>query len=251
MRKIDIFTHIFPRAYADRMSEVAPAYKDAGKRVRGVPMLVDLDERFRVMDRFDEYQQVLSIATPPIEALARPADAIDLARRANDGMAELVHKYPRPVPRFCRLAPAQRSGGSRSRNASRRHRSWRSRHSAVYQCVRQAAGCPGVSAALRRNGCLRSSDLAAPVSRLGDHGLRHRGPLAVRDLVDVRMAVRNERGDGPPRFCRALRYTSESEGHHASHGRDGAVLRGTRRARDGISWGPEHPTRTTPWCSSV
>ncbi len=105
MRKIDIFTHIFPKAYFERMSEVASGYKDAGKRVRGVPMLVDLDERFRVMDRFEGYQQVLSIATPPIEAYARPADAIDLARRANDGMAELVQKYPDRFPGFIASLP--------------------------------------------------------------------------------------------------------------------------------------------------
>ena len=105
MRKIDIFTHIFPAAYIAKMTQVAPNYKDAGKRVRGVPMLVDLDERFRVMDRFDEYQQVLSIATPPIEAFARPADAIDLARRANDGMAELVQKYPERFPGFVASLP--------------------------------------------------------------------------------------------------------------------------------------------------
>jgi predicted TIM-barrel fold metal-dependent hydrolase len=105
MRKIDIFTHIFPPAYVEKMSQVAPDCKDAGKRVRGVPMLVDLDERFRVMDRFDAYQQVLSIATPPIEVFARPADAVDLARRANDGMAELVQKYPERFPGFIASLP--------------------------------------------------------------------------------------------------------------------------------------------------
>jgi predicted TIM-barrel fold metal-dependent hydrolase len=105
VRKIDIFTHIFPRAYAQRMTELAPAYKDAGKRVRGVPMLVDLGERFRVMDRFDGYQQVLSIATPPIEVLASPIDAVDLALRANDGMAELVRKYPDRFPGFVASLP--------------------------------------------------------------------------------------------------------------------------------------------------
>jgi aminocarboxymuconate-semialdehyde decarboxylase len=105
MRKIDVFTHIFPKSYAARMTELAPDYKDAGKRVRGVPMLVDLDERFRVMDLFDEYQQVLSIATPPIEVFARRADAVDLARRANDGMAELVQKYPHRFPGFVASLP--------------------------------------------------------------------------------------------------------------------------------------------------
>jgi uncharacterized protein len=105
MRKIDVFTHIFPKAYVDRMMEVAPGYKDAGKRVRGVPMLADLDERFRVMDLFEGYEQVLSIATPPIEAFARPADAVDLARRANDGMAELVRRYPERFPGFIASLP--------------------------------------------------------------------------------------------------------------------------------------------------
>ena len=99
MRKIDIFNHIFPERYAAKMSEVAPNWKDVGKRVRGVPMLVDLDVRFRVMDTFPGYQQVLSIATPPLEAYA-PSDAIELARIANDGMAELVARYPDRFPGF-------------------------------------------------------------------------------------------------------------------------------------------------------
>ena len=105
MRKIDVFTHIFPKGYADRVAELSPDHKDAGKRVRGVPMLVDLEERFRVMDRFDGYEQVLSIATPPIEVLAGPADAVDLARRANDGMADLVQKYPHRFPGFVASLP--------------------------------------------------------------------------------------------------------------------------------------------------
>jgi aminocarboxymuconate-semialdehyde decarboxylase len=100
MRKIDVFNHIFPSQYVTRMQEVAPGLKDAGKRVRGVPMLVDLDVRFRVMDAFEGYQQILSIATPPIETYANPRDAIDLARRANDGMAELVERHPDRFPGF-------------------------------------------------------------------------------------------------------------------------------------------------------
>jgi predicted TIM-barrel fold metal-dependent hydrolase len=104
-RKIDVFTHIFPSAYVEGMQQVAPGLKDAGKRVRGVPMLYDLDVRFRVMDTFEGYQQILSIATPPIEAFARPADAVDLARRANDGMADLTRRYPDRFPGFIASLP--------------------------------------------------------------------------------------------------------------------------------------------------
>ena len=105
MRKIDIFTHIFPEQYVSRMQEVAPGWKDVGKRVRGIPMLVDLDVRFKVMDAYEGYQQILSIATPPIEVYASPADAVDLARRANDGMAELVGRYPDRFPGFIASLP--------------------------------------------------------------------------------------------------------------------------------------------------
>jgi predicted TIM-barrel fold metal-dependent hydrolase len=105
MRKIDVFTHILPEGYVRRMEEVAPNVKDSGKRIRGVPMLVDLDVRFRVMDAFEGYQQILSIATPPIETFAGPSEAIDLARRANDGMAELVTRYPDRFPGFIASLP--------------------------------------------------------------------------------------------------------------------------------------------------
>jgi len=105
LRKIDVFTHIFPPQYVERMQQVAPGLKDAGKRVRGVPMLVDLDVRFRVMDAFDGYEQVLSIATPPIEAYASPSDAVDLAKLANDGMADLVRRYPDRFPGFIASLP--------------------------------------------------------------------------------------------------------------------------------------------------
>ena len=105
MRKLDVFNHIYPKPYFDLMMAVAPTFKDIGKRMRNIPMLVDLDERFRVMDRFDEYQQVLSIATAPIEVLSRGQDSVDLARAANDGMAALVGKYPDRFPGFVAALP--------------------------------------------------------------------------------------------------------------------------------------------------
>jgi predicted TIM-barrel fold metal-dependent hydrolase len=105
MRKIDIFNHIYPPTYYARLMQVAPNYKDIGKRMRNIPMLADLDERFRVMDTFDEYEQVLSLPTPPIENLASGAGAQDLARAANDGMAELVSTHPRRFPAFIAAVP--------------------------------------------------------------------------------------------------------------------------------------------------
>jgi uncharacterized protein len=105
MRKLDVFNHIYPTAYFDRVMQVAPDYKDVGKRMRNVPMLIDLETRFRVMDRFEGYQQILSIATPPIEAYASPVEAVDLARIANDGMAALVARHPDRFPAFVASLP--------------------------------------------------------------------------------------------------------------------------------------------------
>ena len=91
--KIDVFPHIFPRAFFDRMLQ-APAGGYLQKRMRGVPALYDLDERFRIMDRYDGYRQVLTLGSPPIEALGGPDVTPDLARMANDGMAEIVSRHP-------------------------------------------------------------------------------------------------------------------------------------------------------------
>jgi len=64
------------------------------KRTAAVPCLYDLEERFRVMDRFEGYVQVLTLSSPPVEALGDRALTRDLARLANDEMAELVRRYP-------------------------------------------------------------------------------------------------------------------------------------------------------------
>jgi aminocarboxymuconate-semialdehyde decarboxylase len=55
--------------------------------------LIDLDARFRMMDEFPGYRQVLSVASPPIEAVD-PDDSEYLAKVLNDELAELLQKYP-------------------------------------------------------------------------------------------------------------------------------------------------------------
>jgi aminocarboxymuconate-semialdehyde decarboxylase len=100
MLKVDVYNHIYPRKYWDAMIAKAGDYEDLGKRTRSVPMLMDLDERFRVMDMFDEYKQILSLTAPPLEVMFSPEDAAELQVVANDGMAELCEKYPDRFPGF-------------------------------------------------------------------------------------------------------------------------------------------------------
>src|SRR2546428_788500 len=103
--KIDVFPHILPRRFFDRMLEIAGGNLYMQKRMRAIPVLVDLEERFRIMDRYEGYVQVLTLASPPIEALAGPDATPALARLANDGMAELVAKHPARFPGFVASLP--------------------------------------------------------------------------------------------------------------------------------------------------
>jgi predicted TIM-barrel fold metal-dependent hydrolase len=96
MQYIDAFNHFFPKKLWDKMLAAEGAARDIGKRMRGVPCLYDLDERFRCMDLFKDknYTQILSLGMPPMEALGGPQDALEYSKLANDGLAELVDKYP-------------------------------------------------------------------------------------------------------------------------------------------------------------
>ena len=92
--KIDIFPHILPRKYFDRMLQVAPPGLHMQKRISGVPVLVDVELRLKIMDRYEGYVQVLTLAAPPIEVVGGPEVSPELARLANDEMAALVGKHP-------------------------------------------------------------------------------------------------------------------------------------------------------------
>src|SRR5438309_9655808 len=60
--KIDVFPHILPRKYFERLLAVAPPGLALQKRMSGIPVLVDLDLRFTMMDRWEGYVQVLTLA---------------------------------------------------------------------------------------------------------------------------------------------------------------------------------------------
>jgi len=62
--------------------------------------LWDLDARFRAMDMLEGYVQVLTMCIPPVEEVAQGQAGKDLARVANDSMAELVAKYPQRFKGF-------------------------------------------------------------------------------------------------------------------------------------------------------
>lgn len=89
--KIDIFTHILPPKYKDF---IANKSHYPGQEFTKIPFLFDLDARFRIMDRFPEVVQILTIAAHIPSDVAEPKEALELSMRLNDEMAELVDKYP-------------------------------------------------------------------------------------------------------------------------------------------------------------
>src|SRR5436189_5031399 len=93
--KIDIFNHFFPKKYFDTYVAVGSDLKDMGKRVQNIRNIMDLDQRFKVMDEFGEYCKILSLPAPPVEVLALPDKSPYLAKDANDVLADLVAKFPK------------------------------------------------------------------------------------------------------------------------------------------------------------
>src|SRR5207245_8545144 len=93
------------RTFFARMIPVAPPGLTLQKRMSGIPVLVDVEQRFRIMDRYDGYVQVLTLANPPLEVIGGPDVTPDLARLANDEMAALVAKHTDRFPGFVASLP--------------------------------------------------------------------------------------------------------------------------------------------------
>src|SRR5262249_1501237 len=106
MLKLDVFNHIFPRAYFERLQRVS-TNKGPLKRWLHIPFLHDLLARFRMLDEFGPtYRQILSLSAPPIESITPDRQAtLDLATQANDQMADLVRLFPERFPGFIASLP--------------------------------------------------------------------------------------------------------------------------------------------------
>lgn len=102
--KIDIFNHFLPPAYMDALRALMPddPLVRLSERIRP---LWDLDERLRMIERWPDLRQVLSLGQPTPELVAGPADAVRLARIANDGMAAACQARPDRFPAFVASLP--------------------------------------------------------------------------------------------------------------------------------------------------
>lgn len=97
--KIDIFPHILPENYQKKLLEVTPSsFHRKYRPVFAIPMLSNLESRFKFMDGYEGLKQVLTLASPALEEIPGLSPAVDLAKLANDEMAGLVAMYPDRFP---------------------------------------------------------------------------------------------------------------------------------------------------------
>ena len=91
---IDIYTHLAPRSFLAKMDDMSPALRNITRRLQSVKALYDLDVRFRDMDAVPDYRQVISLPNPSLEECTSPDVGRELARIANNELAELCAKHP-------------------------------------------------------------------------------------------------------------------------------------------------------------
>jgi predicted TIM-barrel fold metal-dependent hydrolase len=101
---IDVFNHFMPKPYLDRLARIIPDHI-AVKAFPRLATLVDVESRLRLLDQFEGVQQVLSLANPLLELVGTPDLTPELARIANDALADICHKHPHSFPTFIAALP--------------------------------------------------------------------------------------------------------------------------------------------------
>ena len=101
---LDVFNHFMPKSIFDRLAQLVPGHI-ALSAFPELPTLWDVNARLKMMEEFGDLQHVISLANPPIEMLGTPDKTPELARVANDGLAELCAKHPDRFPAFIASMP--------------------------------------------------------------------------------------------------------------------------------------------------
>lgn len=101
---IDAFCHVMPRRIYDHLGKIAPGQPSI-MAFRGLPELWDADRQLRLLDSYPGYRQIPSLANPPLELVAGPADSPALARMVSDELAEMIAGHPRHFAGFVASMP--------------------------------------------------------------------------------------------------------------------------------------------------
>ena len=102
--KIDLFTHFNPAEFSSYITATELG-RNVAPRWQQIETLVDLDARLALMDRFEDYVQILSLSNPAIEAYGAPDQTPEIARFANDALADLCASHKDRFPSFVANLP--------------------------------------------------------------------------------------------------------------------------------------------------
>ncbi len=93
--KVDIFCHIFQSKLKEAFIKLNPSLESHRQLQQNInqPALWDMDYRLRVMEKYGDLTNVLTIAEAPVD-LFPPRDAAELSRIGNNEMAEVIAKNP-------------------------------------------------------------------------------------------------------------------------------------------------------------
>ncbi len=171
---------------------------------RRLPTLWDIEARLKLLDEFDDIAQVLSLANPPIEMMGPPERTPEIARIANDGLAELVHKYPERFPAFIASMPMNNVPACLA-EIERAIGQLGARGIQIFTNVLGTPlSAPALSADLPRHGQARPAGVDPPDPRPELPRLCQRDGVGGRDLVHLRLALRDDRGGDAPHLFRHL-----------------------------------------------
>jgi predicted TIM-barrel fold metal-dependent hydrolase len=90
---IDMAAHILTPKFAKKYSDLVPTI--ANRIEMRTPAVADLEIRMRLMNRYPQVLQVLTMANLPLERyVERAEDAVELAKIGNEELADIVLRYP-------------------------------------------------------------------------------------------------------------------------------------------------------------
>ena len=186
---IDIYTHIFPARFFEYLMNGSNKLGSLAERLKSVKASVDLDARFRAMDGFGDYRQIITLPHPALEEIAGDPEAARLASLANDGLAELCSKHPDRFPAFV-ASVSLLNVESAVAEAERAVTQLGARGIQIHTNVLgRPLDDPSFDPIFASYGETRLADLAAPGAHSVCGRLRHRIKLTLRNVVVLRLAV--------------------------------------------------------------
>ena len=220
---IDVFNHFMPKAYLDRLGDLIPGHPVLTAFPR-LKTLWDVDARRALMDEFGGTQHVLSLANPPPELIGPPDRTPELVRMANDALAEICRKHPDHFPAFIASLPMNNVEAS-VKEADRAVKELGARGVQVFTNVAgEPLSAPKFRPVFAAHGGARPRRVGASDAHRAVLRLRQREGIAERNLVQLRLALRDHGLHDAADLFGDFRRAAGSQDRQPPHGRHDSVF---------------------------